>query len=668
MVTKLKDFKITLIVDEKGAVRGLKSADGQILKVGQSAGIADTKAKGMTSTFKGMGPILLAAGAALAVVTVALGKSIVMAGNAEETWSKFNAVFKENAADTAVWVDSFSSAVQRSRTDVADWAASLQDTFVPMGFARDQATELSKELVTLAVDLASFNNKADDEVIRDFQSAMVGNTETLRKYGVVITQVTLDQELLTMGIEGGVKVATEQEKVQARLAILTRSTTDAQGDAIKTAGSFNNQVKGLNAAFDDLTITLGQKFLPAATDTVGVLAGMARALERQISGVAGAESRIDSLHEKIRNLKQAIEETNSDALREMWQSQLPSLQRQLILASVRLEELKGTTKEITGEFAAEEAALRFMKATLGETSQEYITLANVLKIMKGELEIVEDERVKGLTAIENENIALEEQIDLMDEAADEAERVAEAEQKMSDAAEVLAAEEDAVAEALRRANEAFAEQEFKMNAAVNNFSTFVNAVAGLSSTLAAIQIADLDRTTQARIDALDQDTLTQQEFSDQVAQIRADAADDEADIRSKQKPIMIAQAIASTALGVAGALGTPPFGPFAIGIAAIIAATGLAQVALIDAQQFATGGSFRVGGTGGTDSQMVPIIVTPGERVTVQTPAQQRSGGLGSVVLNVTLNGPVDQDWFQNVASPELEELVRRGMSGLAVT
>ena len=38
---------------------------------------------------------------------------------------------------------------------------------------------------------------------------------------------------------------------------------------------------------------------------------------------------------------------------------------------------------------------------------------------------------------------------------------------------------------------------------------------------------------------------------------------------------------------------------------------------------FATGGSFKVGGSGGTDSQLVQFMATPGERVTVQTPAQQ---------------------------------------------
>jgi hypothetical protein len=41
----------------------------------------------------------------------------------------------------------------------------------------------------------------------------------------------------------------------------------------------------------------------------------------------------------------------------------------------------------------------------------------------------------------------------------------------------------------------------------------------------------------------------------------------------------------------------------------------------------ATGGSGIVGGSGGTDSQIVAFKATPGERVTIQTPEQQRGGG-----------------------------------------
>jgi len=62
---------------------------------------------------------------------------------------------------------------------------------------------------------------------------------------------------------------------------------------------------------------------------------------------------------------------------------------------------------------------------------------------------------------------------------------------------------------------------------------------------------------------------------------------------------------------------------------------------------FATGGSFTVGGGGGTDTTPVSFMATRGERVTVETPDQQRRGG--SIVQNITVGGNVSQADIPNI-------------------
>lgn len=57
-----------------------------------------------------------------------------------------------------------------------------------------------------------------------------------------------------------------------------------------------------------------------------------------------------------------------------------------------------------------------------------------------------------------------------------------------------------------------------------------------------------------------------------------------------------------------------------------------------DLMGFAGGGSFKVGGSGGTDSQLVAFRATPGERVSVRTPAQS-SGAVVNVYQNVDARG-----------------------------
>ncbi len=216
------------------------------------------------------------------------------ASDAQEIQSKFEAVFKEQTEAMEEWVDAQSKALGRAKVDLKAYTSTLQDTFVPMGFARREAAKLARQLTVLSIDLASFNNTSDASVIKDLQSALVGNTETVRKYGIIITQASLEQELLAQGIKKSATEMTEQEKVLARLSIIMRSTTDAQGDALRTAGSFANQIKALRSQLKEMSANLGSALLPALSEFVTTLtpiisniAEWAQGNEKLIASVLG---------------------------------------------------------------------------------------------------------------------------------------------------------------------------------------------------------------------------------------------------------------------------------------------------------------------------------------------------------------------------------------------
>lgn len=187
-----------------------------------------------------------------------LGSHFLSVGaDVEEMESKFEAVFRELSGGVDRWATKHAALVSRSALDLKEYLSGLQDTFVPLGFAREKGAELSKTLVELAIDVASFSNAAEPEVINSFTSAIIGNHEAVRKYGIIITQTVLNQELLNQGVKGGAKSASEQEKVLARLGIIMRSTSDAQGDAAKTAESYTNKTKELAGAWKDFSAEVG---------------------------------------------------------------------------------------------------------------------------------------------------------------------------------------------------------------------------------------------------------------------------------------------------------------------------------------------------------------------------------------------------------------------------
>lgn len=94
------------------------------------------------------------------------------------------------------------------------------------------------------------------------------------------------------------------------------------------------------------------------------------------------------------------------------------------------------------------------------------------------------------------------------------------------------------------------------------------------------------------------------------------------------KAAAVAQAMIAGKTAVLEALKGPPGPPWSYGIAAATAAMVASNIAQIISTPtgFMTGGSFVVPGTGGPDSKMMAIRATPGERISVQTPAQYRKG------------------------------------------
>ena len=239
--------------DASGFQSAIKKSEGSLSKF-------SARLSGLGGKLRNLGGMMtLGITAPLAL----MGKSfITAASDAEETASKFTAVFKDLSGEAEDFVQATAGSLGRSTTDLRKYMGTFQDTFVPLGFAREEGLEMSKALTGLTMDLASFNNMSEPETLAALQSAIVGNHETMRQYGVIINQAGLDQELLNMGIQGGAKSATEAQKAQARLNLIIAGTSDAQGDALRTSGSFANQMRRLGGQFTEFAEEIGNIVIP----------------------------------------------------------------------------------------------------------------------------------------------------------------------------------------------------------------------------------------------------------------------------------------------------------------------------------------------------------------------------------------------------------------------
>lgn len=250
---------------------GIKAGEGYV-EIGIKNRI-DAGAKGVQASLDKMSRKVTNLGSMIGGVGLAMSTPFVAAiksaSDMQETMGKFNIVFGESAKAVQAWSETTAAAMGTSEKEMASMLSSMQDLLVPMGVMPDTATDMSKELSKLAVDLGSFNNMDSDQVFTDMMAAMTGSGEVMKKYGVILSEAAVKQELLNSGQDP--KTATEAAKAQARLAIIMRGTSAAQGDAIRTAGSLANQMKRLWAVITNTADAVGGAFIEDVSKLVGVV-------------------------------------------------------------------------------------------------------------------------------------------------------------------------------------------------------------------------------------------------------------------------------------------------------------------------------------------------------------------------------------------------------------
>lgn len=273
-------LKIAIEVDDKGSVKirelgneaknagekGEKSMGGFRGKIDELKGSTDLSVASLTK-IGAMG--FAAATAGLAALTAGMVSTLGAASDLAETQGKFNVVFAGQLGQAEQWSKELVAGYAMSTEESKRYLAAMQDLLVPMGMMPDAAARMSNEVVRLSADLGSFNNLPTEQVMDDIQSALVGNYETMKKYGVVISAATVEQKALTMGLAASKEELTAGEKAQAAYQMMVEGSAAAIGDMARTSDDYANQMKSFHAITQDLTAAMGKQLLPIAADVLG---------------------------------------------------------------------------------------------------------------------------------------------------------------------------------------------------------------------------------------------------------------------------------------------------------------------------------------------------------------------------------------------------------------
>lgn len=300
--------KVTFLGDVTDLKKKVDSAENRMASF--TSGVADNAKK-----------IAIGVGAGVAGLGVLAKGAVDAASDLNESMSKVSVVFGESANQITDWSKNAATSLGISQQQALEAAGTFGNLFSAMGLASDQSIDMSKGIVQLSSDLASFNNANPEEVLEALRAGLVGETEPLRKFGVNMSAARVEMEAMRLGLvkytvnqedlqkiaEKGVilekdwadaakkygsesaqalkirqKIAENDKKftearggeaqeldaaakAQAAYSLILQDTTLAQGDFARTSDGAANQQRILQARLEDTKAKIGNALLPAYT-------------------------------------------------------------------------------------------------------------------------------------------------------------------------------------------------------------------------------------------------------------------------------------------------------------------------------------------------------------------------------------------------------------------
>ena len=315
-----------------------------------------------------------------------IGGSLEAASKFGAISNKFNVVFGEFSNSTQKWVSDFAFATNANEQSLVKWMSTFQDTFVPLGFAREEGSKLSRKLAELSSHVAKFNGLKTDEVMQAFSSAITGSHETVKKFGIIINEITMREELLKMGIEGGTQAANEQEKAIARLNIMMNSSKDAWGAAYDRAFDYNSLLEGISGTVSKMKVTLGNSMKGMAS---AVLAGVKQSLDviseifdKNKEGVEKVFNQIGTaINKAIKNIMNAVKKINLSQIGNLIEGIITFFGK---IAAAAMEVFAAITPGINNTLGMLGNMLRF----LGQIDLKFVMIAfSIFMMIKGAMQI-----------------------------------------------------------------------------------------------------------------------------------------------------------------------------------------------------------------------------------------------------------------------------------------
>lgn len=200
--------------------------------------------------------------------------------------------------------------------EITQYASQLASITNSLGQTGEVTTAISKSMTMLAGDISSLFNVDYSTVATNLQSGLIGQSRALYKYGIDITNATLQTYAYKYGIEKAVSEMSQAEKQQLRLLAILDQSKVSWGDLANTINSPSNMIRQFTNNVKEAGMVLGQLFIPVLQKVLPVINGVVIAIKRLLVSVAnllGIKIDFSSFGQGVSGYNEELEGT-ADAL------------------------------------------------------------------------------------------------------------------------------------------------------------------------------------------------------------------------------------------------------------------------------------------------------------------------------------------------------------------
>ena len=312
----LEELKVVITAETSGLKKELDSLKTQLSKTEKTV----TKTTGgmkkaLSSLTKGFTATAIVYG------LVKVGKQAIQtASDLQEVQNVVEVSFGSMSAEVDKFAENAIKQFGLSKLSAKQFASTFMAMSNGMGVAAEAGKNMSLNLTALAGDMASFYNVEQDVAFTALKSVFTGETETLKRFGIVMTEANLEAYALSQGITKSYSAMSQAEKVALRYSFVLNATKNAQGDFARTSNNWANQVRILKEQFKELAGIIGngllkvlQPLIILLNKVLGLAISVANAISQAFGGkkIKESSTSVGNMANGMSDIASGAEDTSS---------------------------------------------------------------------------------------------------------------------------------------------------------------------------------------------------------------------------------------------------------------------------------------------------------------------------------------------------------------------